>query len=134
MQASFIDTVRLDAETRTRLLTLKKRTGIGQWNILCRWAFCLSLSDATPVRHHNETDIGAVEMAWQTFAGHEEVIYRHLLITRCQTEHGKVDRELLSSTLRHHIFRGASRLAAAGGVKSVTELLHLAQTPNGVAV
>jgi hypothetical protein len=26
-----------------QLIRLKTRTGITQWNILCRWAFCLSL-------------------------------------------------------------------------------------------
>ncbi len=38
-----IKQVRLSAEAKEQLIRLKTRTGIGQWNILCRWAFCLSL-------------------------------------------------------------------------------------------
>lgn len=129
MHTNFPDTVRLDAETKTRLSTLKKRTGIANWNILCRWAFCLSLTDETPVRERYETDIGAVEMTWRTFAGDEELIYRWLLIERCRKEQPTVDKDLLSTTLRQHISRGAARLAAAGGIKSTTELLELTQRP-----
>jgi DNA sulfur modification protein DndE len=35
--------IRLSAQAKDQLIRLKTRTGIGQWNILCRWAFCLSL-------------------------------------------------------------------------------------------
>jgi DNA sulfur modification protein DndE len=34
---------RLSAQAKDQLIRLKTRTGIAQWNILCRWAFCLSL-------------------------------------------------------------------------------------------
>ena len=129
MHTNFPDTVRLDAETKIRLSTLKKRTGIANWNILCRWAFCLSLADETPVRERYEHNVGAVEMTWRTFAGDEELIYRFLLIERCRKEQGNVDKELLSTTLRQHISRGAARLAASGGVKSTAELVELLQRP-----
>src|SRR6185312_1458243 len=122
MHPQFLDTVRLDAETKIRLTTLKRRTGIENWNILCRWAFCLSLADEAPVRDRTERSVGAVEMTWKTFAGDEEVIYRTLLIDRCEKEHGRSDKELLGSALRQHISRGAGRLAAAGGIKSAAEL------------
>lgn len=127
MHTNFIETVRLDNATKIHLMTLKRRTGIDQWNILCRWAFCLSLSDETPVRERTEREGRTVEMTWRTFAGDEEIIYRYLLLERCQQEHGKTDKDLLSTTLREHISRGAGRLAAAGGVKSVSDLVALTQ-------
>ena len=49
-----VETVRLGSDTKTHLSTLKKRTGIENWNTLCRWAFCLSLSDEAPVRDRDE--------------------------------------------------------------------------------
>ncbi len=70
------ETVRLGADTKIHLSTLKKRTGIANWNTLCRWAFCLSVSDDTPVRDRDEKGVGAVEMTWKTFAGEDEEIYR----------------------------------------------------------
>ena len=88
MQLQHVETVRLGADTKIHLSTLKRRTGIANWNTLCRWAFCLSVSDDTPVRDRDEKGAGAVEMTWKTFAGEEEEIYRLLIVDRCQSEHG----------------------------------------------
>jgi DNA sulfur modification protein DndE len=43
-----IKQVRLSAQAREQLIRLKTKTGIGQWNILCRWALCVSLRQPTP--------------------------------------------------------------------------------------
>ena len=133
MQLQHVETVRLGADTKIHLSTLKRRTGIANWNTLCRWAFCLSVSDDTPVRDRAEKGVGAVEMTWKTFAGEEDEIYRLLLIDRCQSEHGAVDRDILSKALRQHIARGAARLVSNRGLKSVSDLLTLATRPSGQA-
>lgn len=125
VHAGFLETVRLDAETKIRLTTLKKRTGITNWNVASRWAFCLSLSDETPVRERQEHEVGAVEMTWKTFAGDEDEVFRALLVQRCQKEHGKIDKETQGRTLRQHISRGAGWLVAADRVKSLTDLVEL---------
>ena len=44
-----IETIRVSEQARDQLLSLRKATGIAQWNILCRWAFCHSLQN--PSRH-----------------------------------------------------------------------------------
>src|SRR5688572_7482577 len=132
MQLHTIETVRLGADTKNHLSTLKKRTGIANWNTLCRWAFCLSLSDVTPVRDRNEKAVGAVEMTWKTFAGEEDEVYRLLLVDRCQSEHGTVDKEALAKTLRQHIARGSARLVSRRELKSVSELLNLVGKPTDV--
>ena len=126
MQLQNVETVRLGADTKIHLSTLKKRTGIANWNTLCRWAFCLSVSDGSPVRNREDMGVGAVEMSWKTFAGEEDEIYRLLLVDRCQSEHGAVDRDMLAKTLRQHIARGAARLVSNRDLKSVGELLALA--------
>ena len=131
MQLQHVETVRLGADTKIHLSTLKKRTGIAHWNTLCRWAFCLSLSDDTPVRDRDEKGVGAVEMTWKTFAGEDEEIYRLLLIDRCQSEHGAVDKDILGKALRQHIARGAARLVSNRDLKSVGDLLTLATKSSG---
>jgi DNA sulfur modification protein DndE len=133
MQLQHVETVRLSADTKIHLSTLKKRTGIANWNTLCRWAFCLSISDDAPVRDRDEKGVGAVEMAWKTFAGEEEEIYRLLLIDRCQSEHGVVEKDILAMALRQHIARGAARLVSNRALKSVGDLLILAAKPSGNA-
>jgi len=121
-----LDTIRLDADTKTRLSTLKKRTGIENWNTLCRWAFCLSISDPTAVRGLQERQLGAIEMMWKTFAGDDEELYRLLLIRRSEADLGKADRESLAKTIRQHIARGTARLVANRSLKSTKDLVELA--------
>ena len=43
-----IKQVRLSTQAKEQLMRLKSRTGIQHWNVLCRWAFCLSLRQYTP--------------------------------------------------------------------------------------
>ena len=38
----------ISSQAKDQLIRLKMRTGISQWNILCRWAFCLSLQQPNP--------------------------------------------------------------------------------------
>jgi DNA sulfur modification protein DndE len=122
---SQIDTIRLDADTKIRLATLKKRTGIEHWNTLCRWAFCLSLSDPTSPRALQERNVGAIEMTWKTFAGDDDELYRLLLTRRSAADLGKTDREALAKTIRQHIARGTSRLVANRALKSTKDLIEM---------
>ena len=39
-----IETVRVSAKARDELIRLKTKTRIENWNTLCRWAICHSLS------------------------------------------------------------------------------------------
>jgi DNA sulfur modification protein DndE len=43
-----IKQIRLSSQAKDQLIRLKTKTGIQQWNVLCRWAFCLSLRQAKP--------------------------------------------------------------------------------------
>ena len=39
--------VKISNQSKERLSRLKGKTGIKNWNILCRWALCYSLSEHT---------------------------------------------------------------------------------------
>ena len=39
--------VRLSQQAKDQLSRLKGKTGIKNWNILCRWALCYSLAEKT---------------------------------------------------------------------------------------
>lgn len=120
-----LETIRLGPEARIQLTTLKRRTGIENWNVLCRWAFCMSLADPTPIRELKGRGGVGVEMTWKTFAGDEEELYRLLLIDRCTTEHGTTDRETMARTARQHIDRGIARLVSQRSAKSVADFISL---------
>src|ERR671936_274809 len=61
--------IRLSAQAREQLIRLKTRTTIPQWNILCRWAFCLSLRQPAPPTPVEIPADSNVEMTWQVFDG-----------------------------------------------------------------
>jgi DNA sulfur modification protein DndE len=45
-----IDSVRVSKQARDQLITLRRRTGIENWNVVCRWAFCASLASRLGTR------------------------------------------------------------------------------------
>ena len=102
-----IETVYLSQKSKDQLLKLKRATGIQNWNILCRWAFCLSLADKTiPPAAAMSQDEHAIEMSWKVFGGQEHELYLALLIERCKQDKLKIDKETLLSQLRNHLYRG----------------------------
>src|ERR1051326_5283576 len=78
-----IKQVRLSAQAREQLIRLKTRTGITQWNILCRWAFCLSLRQPTAPTPVDVPAESSVEMPWQVLGGDARELSRALLKERC---------------------------------------------------
>jgi len=70
-----IKQVRLSNQAKEQLIRLKTRTGIQQWNILCRWALCLSLKEKTPPTPIDIPADSNVEMTWQVFGGEHNELY-----------------------------------------------------------
>jgi DNA sulfur modification protein DndE len=124
--AAFPETVRLDASTKKHLGILKRRTGIETWNVLCRWAFCLSLADETKPRDVTDRGGSAIEMTWKTFAGEQDDVFRLLLVERCRVDYSSIDREILGRALRHHIARGTARLVGSRELATLSDLISLA--------
>ena len=72
-----IETNRLPQKVKLKLLEIRKETGIENWNILCRWAFCMSLNEADEpdLLSANSSDVNAIEMTWKTFGGEHASLY-----------------------------------------------------------
>ena len=130
MENLTLETVRLDSETKNQFLTLKRRTGIENWNVLARWAFCLSISDPTPLRKTQGTGTGAIEMSWKTFAGECDAIYWALLLRRCEEAKTELSRDAISEALRSHINRGAARMAANRQMKGISDFVSMGLQTN----
>ena len=105
-----IETIRLSDRARSQLLTMKRRTGIQNWNVLCRWAFCLSLAEKSAPPHENIPSDSPVEMSWKTFAGRHEDVYWALLVARAQQDGVDLNDESLNAHFRLHLHRGISYL------------------------
>jgi len=121
-----IDNIRLGQQSRDQLIRLKRITGIDNWNVLCRWAFCLSIADKNPPPRTKVYGNAFVEMTWKTFAGEHADIYATLLIQRAHHDGKQVSRELLSESARVHVTRGIGFLTARRKMSGISELLNIA--------
>ena len=105
-----IETVKVSEKARIQLITLKKRTGIQNWNVICRWAFCISLKEETPLPNEVIITDSSVEMTWRTFTGGEESLYMNLLMYRAKKDHIKIEKDDLNNYFKLHLHRGISYL------------------------
>ena len=118
-----IETVRVSQTARNQLITLKRRTGIANWNVLCRWGFCRSLAEpAAPPAAKLVLDSN-VEMSWRTFGGDLGDVLWALLRLRCHNDGLPLDDETLDQQFRLHLHRGIGYLV---GDPRVTDLAGLA--------
>lgn len=121
-----IETVRLNVRARNQLSTLKRRTGIENWNILCRWALCISLAETDPPRKGTAGGETGVEMAWRTFGGEYSDVYLGLLKNRCLKDGLDTDRDTLTEQIKLHIHRGIGYLASKKDLRTIEDLISLA--------
>jgi DNA sulfur modification protein DndE len=97
---------------KQQLVTLKRRTGIEHYNVLCRHALCASLANTSPAPDETHQYSGGVEIEWRVFAGDAEDTYLNLLVTRCVQDEGSVSQDGLKRTLTRHVHRGLSYLTS----------------------
>ncbi len=121
-----IKQIKLSSVSKDRLGRLKGKTGIKNWNILCRWALCYSLAENTM-----PTDIpiiadSNVEMSWYTFGGEYSDIYEALMIAWCKKMGLPIEEETLSKYFKLHVERGIAHLSGTNFIKNLDDLINLA--------
>jgi len=121
-----IKQITLPNQSKDKLSRLKGRTGIQQWNILCRWALCFSLSEKTIPSDFELPADSNVEMSWHTFAGENHEIYDTLIRSRCIEDGLPTDEETLAKYFKLHLNRGIAYLSGTNVIKSVDDLINLA--------
>jgi DNA sulfur modification protein DndE len=124
-----LENIRLSRQARDQLVTLKRRTGISQWNTLCRWAFCRSLAEPAPPPRAKHPADSNVEMTWRTFAGQHGDLYWALLRQRCHADRLPLDEDTLAQQFRLHLHRGIGYLVGDKGMRDITDLLQYAVDP-----
>lgn len=120
-----IEHIRLSQQAKDQLIKLKRSTGIQNWNVLCRWAFCLSLAEPSspaPMKIPSDSNI---EMTWKVFAGNHQELYFALLKERCNSYGLGVEQDVLSEQFRLHLHRGIGHLSSLVTGKQVTDISGL---------
>lgn len=121
-----IEKFRVPQKSKNQLVTLKRTVGIENWNILCRWALCLSLSEPSEPTIEYVAQDSNIEMTWRTFGGPLSDVYRAL-----------VHHRYTDSTIRHevdelsyfllHLKRGVSYLHDRLKGQNIATLIHLVE-------
>ena len=118
-----IKTIKLSQASKDTLIKIKRITKISNRNTLCRWAFCLSLRDATPPPPIDVITDSNVEMSWETFGGKYAEVFWMLLIQRCKQDNIPLTEESLAQQFKLHLTRGIGYLATLK-YTNVFELLN----------
>lgn len=115
--------LRFTTEADTWLKVLKAKTGLTP-NILCRAAFCLSLSEpGIPTALKEDAD-SQREINRYTLLGEYDTLFEALLRQRLMQD--ALDEVDVDDQFRRHVHRGISLLASR--VKSLSDLARLAET------
>lgn len=107
-----IERVKLSATAKQQLITLKRRTGIEHYNVICRHALMTSLASDNALPPENLSFSGGIEIDWKVFAGEAADTYLNLLALRAKKDLGKVTQETVRATLTTHVHRGLSLLVS----------------------
>ena len=127
-----LERIVLSAKARDQLITLKRRTGIENWNVLCRWAFCVSLREKNPLPDANHPSDSNLEMSWKTFGGELSDVYWALTKQKCiQDGIDPRNEDAVAHQFRLHLHRGIRYLAAGTTgsgktIQTVADLIKLA--------
>ncbi|MFN6106698.1 MAG: DNA sulfur modification protein DndE [Planctomycetaceae bacterium] len=129
-----IKQVRVSNQAKDQLIRLKTKTGITQWNVLCRWALCVSLAEPTSPTPIEIPADSNVEMSWLTFGGEHHELYLALVKHRCLRDGHDLSPETLSRQFRLHLHRGISYLAAPHKLRSIQDLVKLTLIARSITV
>jgi DNA sulfur modification protein DndE len=121
-----LEHIRLTQAARDQLITLKRRTGIAHWNVLCRWALCRSLAEPTVPPAVKLVLDSNVEMTWRVFAGNHGDELWALVRYRCHLDGLPLDDETLAQQFRLHLHRGVGYLVGDPRVTNAAGLSSLA--------
>lgn len=121
-----IKQVRVSQQAKDHLSRLKSKTGIKNWNVLCRWALCYSLNEKTIPTDIQIAADSNLEMSWLTFGGDYYELYEALVKAWCLQMKLPTDNETVIKYFRLNLERGIAHLCGTGFIKKFDDLIKLA--------
>lgn len=118
-----VETIRLGKQARDQLMKIKRNTGIENWNIICRWALCVSLREKTPPPVVKSATEDGVEMTWKVFSGEFANVYAALSKSPSASGGGKGKSNETATLLHAHIHRGLGYLASGTDIRTIEAFL-----------
>lgn len=127
-----IEHVRVSSQAREQLIRLKRYTGIEHWNVLCRWALCVSLAEPTIPPMVKIPADSNVEMSWRVFGGRYAELYTALVKQRCLSDGLGIDEDTLVDQFRLHLHRGIGYLANNRNLRKISAFASIALDSNKI--
>jgi DNA sulfur modification protein DndE len=121
-----LDSIKLSQRAKEQLTRSKRDTGIKNWNVLSRWALCLSLAEPTVPAPAKIPADSSVEMSWRVFGGADADLYLALIMQRCHDDGLGTDPDTIAEQFRLHLHRGIGYLFGDPRLKSLAGLLSSA--------
>ena len=121
-----IDILRTSMNVKNSLTRIKSITGISNWNILCRWAFCLSVKQ-TSLPREVEEKLDGIEIDYDTLVGRNKFIYTQLLINNLVSHKEEINKKNLTKYLNAHVNRGVN-IIYTNKLKDISGLLALSNS------
>ncbi len=123
-----IEHIRVSQQAKEHLIRLKRMTGIKNWNVLCRWALCVSLAEASAPSSSAAHADSNVEMTWRVFGGRYADLYLAILKERCLLDGLDTDDVTVAQQFRLHLHRGIAYLAGNRRLRGIEDLVSMAST------
>ena len=116
-----VQNIRVSQRGKEALQRLKTRTGIENWNVLCRWAVCASLAMDTPPPRWISQEESNIDMDWKTFGGEQADILSGLISLSAE-KHGETKPEAIPAFFRAHLERGINAIQNVRKLSDMTKL------------
>jgi len=127
-----LEHVKVSSQAREQLIRLKRYTGIEHWNVLCRWALCVSLAEPTIPPIVKIPADSNVEMSWRVFGGRYAELYTALVKQRCLSDGLGIDEDTLVDQFRLHLHRGIGYLANNRNLRKISAFASIALDSNKI--
>ena len=118
-----IESLKTTTHIKNVLSSIKRVTGIEYWNVICRWALCISLKQKSLPRLVEEK-LDGVEIDYDVFVGKNNSIYTQLLINNLIKHNIEVTKSNVYKYLYAHVNRGVSILYNKK-MKSIKDLFSI---------
>jgi DNA sulfur modification protein DndE len=118
-----VQNIRVSQRGKDALQRLKNRTGIDNWNVLCRWAVSASLAMDTPPPRWIAQEESNIDMDWKTFGGDQAETLSGLIHLSAE-KHGESNPDALPAFFRAHLERGIN---AIQNVRKLSDMTLLAK-------
>ena len=121
-----IEFIKIDENGKNIMVNIKKKTGIDNWNVLCRYALLLSLKNRSLIYQFEKEQASSIIMEWKTFSGKYNSILEAIVKFKFSEEmRNKAEhlQETHEKYVNAHINRGIKIMRKTRDIKEIIKMI-----------